>query len=96
MKMLSVQVEDQLAAEVDRVIEESGFYSSRSEFLKDSIRRLIDEVREHAAYRKKVREAFRELARKAKARGWDGKMPTREEREKIADEYVRKNNIKLT
>jgi Arc/MetJ-type ribon-helix-helix transcriptional regulator len=95
MKMLSVQVEDAFAKEIDAIIAESGQYSSRSEFMKDAIRKNMEKMRESAAYRKKVREAFRRLAQKARDRGWDGQMPTQEERDKIAEEFVRKNNIKL-
>lgn len=89
MKMLSVQVEDKMATEIDRVIKETGFFSSRSEFLKDSIRSNIAKIQERAVYRKKVRAAFRRLAQKAKAAGWNGELPTREERVKIADEYMK-------
>ncbi len=96
MKMLSVQVEDKLATEIDGLVKETGFYSSRSEFLKDSIRRLLNEMQERKEYRKKVRAAFRELAMKAKARGWNGELPTPEERNKILDEYLKENKIKLT
>jgi Arc/MetJ-type ribon-helix-helix transcriptional regulator len=95
MKMLSVQVEDAFVNEIDELVKESGQYSSRSEFMKDSIRKNIEKVQESIAYRKKVREAFKRLAQKARARGWDGTMPTREERDRIAEEFVRKNNIKL-
>ncbi len=89
MKMLSVQVEDKLAAEIDQVIKETGFFSSRSEFLKEAIRKSISEIRERAAYRKKVRDVFREFGKKALERGWNGELPTREQRIKIADEYMK-------
>ncbi len=87
--MLSVQVEDKMAAEVDELIAHAGIYSSRSEFLKDAIRKNLRELLEHIAYKKKVKKAFQGLAKKALARGWNGELPTREERAKIADEYVK-------
>jgi Arc/MetJ-type ribon-helix-helix transcriptional regulator len=96
MKMLSVQVEDTFVQEIDELVQQSGQFSSRSEFLKDAIRNNIKRVQESVAYRAKVRAAFKRLAKKAIQRGWDGKMPTPEERDRIAEEYVRKNGIKLT
>ncbi|MEK6821461.1 MAG: ribbon-helix-helix domain-containing protein [archaeon] len=93
MKMLSVEVDDKLASELDEVIRETGFYSSRSEFLKDAIRKGIASVLEDFAYRKKVRAAFRKLATEAKAKGWDGRMPTREERDQIARDFIAENGI---
>lgn len=96
MKMLSVQVEDKLAAEVDLVIKESGFFSSRSEFLKESIRKSIAEIQKRAAYRRKVHDVLREFGKKALAKGWDGSLLTREERDAIAREHIKENKIKIT
>ncbi|MBM3282429.1 MAG: ribbon-helix-helix protein, CopG family [Candidatus Diapherotrites archaeon] len=89
MKMLSVQVEDSFVQQIDEAIAVSGSYSSRSEFLKDAIRKAILEWHERAANRKLVHEVFREFGKKALAKGWDGSLLTREERIKIADEYMK-------
>ena len=91
--MLSVQVEDTFVQEIDELVKESGKYSSRSEFLKDAIRRNIEKVQESMVYRNKFRAAFKELARKAKERGWDGRMPTPSERDEMAREFIAKHGI---
>ena len=96
MKMLSVQVEDKMVQQVDEFIEHSGLYSSRSEFLKDSIRKNLSALLEKEVYKKKVRESFHALAKKAVARGWNGKLPTGEQRAKIVEEYLKEKGINLT
>lgn len=93
MKMLSVQVEDKLAKEIDSLIRRSGMYSSRSEFLKDAIRKNIMEFSALSDDQLKIRLGVRKLALKSYERGWRGEMPTQEERSKIADEYLKENRI---
>jgi Arc/MetJ-type ribon-helix-helix transcriptional regulator len=95
MKMLSVGVEDKFASIIDEFIKKSGRYSSRSEFLKDSIRKNLDKQIESEEWRKSFMEGILDLRKKAYARGFDGRFPTREERAKIADEWIKENNIKL-
>jgi len=95
MKMLSVGVEDKFASIIDEFIAKSGRYSSRSEFLKDSIRKNLDKQIESEGWRKSFMEGILELRKKAYARGYDGSLLTREERVKIADEWIKENKIKL-
>lgn len=95
MKMLSVGVEDKFASIIDEFIAKSGRYSSRSEFLKDSIRKNLDKQMESEEWRKSFMEGILKLRKNAYARGFDGRFPTREERAKIAEEWVKENNIKL-
>jgi Arc/MetJ-type ribon-helix-helix transcriptional regulator len=95
MKMLSVGVEDKFASIIDEFIAKSGRYSSRSEFLKDSIRRNLEEQTKSEEWRKSFIEGILELRKKAYARGYDGSLLTREEKVKIADEWVKENKIKL-
>jgi len=93
-KMLSVQVEDSLAKTIDRAIQASGLYSSRSEFLKDAIRKNLFEVSMARESFREIHEGFEELRKLAKSRGYDGKMPTKAERKAIAREFVKKHNIR--
>jgi Arc/MetJ-type ribon-helix-helix transcriptional regulator len=95
MKMLSVGVEDKFASIIDEFIAKSGRYSSRSEFLKDSIRKNLDKQIESEEWRKSFMEGILELRKKAYANGYDGSLLTREERAKIADEWIKENKIKL-
>ena len=95
MKMLSVGVEDKFASIIDEFIAKSGRYSSRSEFLKDSIRKNLDEQMKSEEWRKSFMEGILKLRKNAYARGYDGSLLTREERAKIADEWIKENKIKL-
>jgi len=93
VKMLTVQVEDALAREIDSVVS-LGRFSSRSEFLKDLIRKGIQEQMEHEQWRKGFDEMVKSVRKNALAKGWNGKLPTREERAKIADEYLEEMGLK--
>ena len=95
-KMLSVEVDERYAKNIDAMIKKTGMYSSRSEFLKDSIRRNLEKMIESDEKLKDIHEGLKEIARVAKERGWDGKLPTRAERDKWAREFVKKNGIKIT
>jgi len=94
--MVSVAVEDSLVEKIDSVVKVSGLYSSRSEFLKDSIRlnlaraSLLDS--ELAVFREKT-AALRKLVR---SRVGEPRFPTREEKTKIAREWLKENNVRLT
>jgi len=93
--MLSFAVEDKLAETIDAFVSKSGNYSSRSEFLKDSVRLNLKRQAEAEENMKKFMEGIAKLRKKAYANGYDGHMPTREERAKIADEWLKENNIVL-
>lgn len=93
MKMLSVAVEEACAKAIDRVIEKSGLYSSRSEFLKDSIRKNLAETIELDEDLKKIREETAKLALKAKQRGYKGGLLSDKERDKIAREFVKEKMV---
>ena len=93
--MLSFAVEDKLAETIDAFVSKSGNYSSRSEFLKDSVRLNLKGQAEVEENMKNFIEGFAKLRKKAYANGYDGRMPTREERAKIADEYLAEKGIVL-
>ena len=93
--MLSVEVEDKLVETIDEVVAKSGKFSSRSEFLKDSIRRNLEKQVEVEENMKKFMAGILELRKKAYANGYDGRFPTREERAKIANDYFKEQGIDI-
>jgi Arc/MetJ-type ribon-helix-helix transcriptional regulator len=94
--MISFEVSDAFAEAIDAFISYSGIYSSRSEFLKDSVRKNLEETKKTSEFIQELRKSSIELAKKAKAKGWDGKMLSKEERDKLAWEFIKKNKIKIT
>ncbi|MFH1751488.1 MAG: hypothetical protein ABH821_00920 [archaeon] len=93
MKMLSVAVEDSFAKAIDELISSTGRYSSRSEFIKDSMRKNYDKNVELSENVKKFRDGIIELRKLAISRGMKPGMPTREERDRHAREYLKKNGF---
>ncbi len=93
--MLSVEMDERYVKAIDAMIAKSGKYSSRSEFLKDSIRKNFDELLKTDEDLRKIHEGLQKLKKLAYERGYDGRMPTREEKEKIAREYLKKKGIKI-
>lgn len=93
MKMLSVAVDEKLAKAVDELIDCSRLYSSRSEFLKDSIRKNLESSLELSEDLKKIREGAEKLAIKARKKGYKGGLLTVKEREKIAREFIKEHNL---
>jgi len=93
--MLSVEVDDKLVKTIDEVVKKSGRFSSRSEFLKDSIRKNLTREAEVEENMKKFLSGIAELRKKAYARGYDGRLLTQEERAKIADEYFKEQGIDI-
>lgn len=95
MKMLSVEVKDSCAKAIDAVVVSSGLYSSRSEFLKDSIRKNLAEVSQMSESLKSIRRGAEKLAAEARRRGYKGGLLSREEKEKIAREFIKEKGIKI-
>ena len=93
--MLSVEVRDSCAKAIDAVVVSSGLYSSRSEFLKDSIRKNLAETAQISESLKSIRGGAEKLAAEARRKGYKGGLPTREERDKFAREYVKEKGIKF-
>lgn len=92
MKTLTVAVDEKYVKLLDRVIKNSGLYSSRSEFVKEAVRqkmlRIIELDEEVKIIRKKMRK-FRERHKHAyKDRG----DLTREQKDKIASDYIKTLN----
>lgn len=92
--LLQVKVRPPLAGEIDKVVE-SGFYSTRTEFLRDAIRKLILSVRAETDMREldKIRKDIRKEAEKA------GSLPIREltpeEKDRLAVEFLEENGLRV-
>ena len=93
--MLSVEVRESCAKAIDAVVACSGLYSSRSEFLKDSIRKNLAETAQMSESLKSIRRGAIKLAAEARKRGYKGGFPSREERDKLAREYMKEKGIKF-
>ena len=93
MKMLSVAVDEKLARKIDELIDYSKLYSSRSEFLKDSIRKNLASTLELSEDLKKIREGAEKLAAKAKKRGYRGGLPSIKKREKLAKAFIKEKGL---
>ncbi len=91
--MLSVEVDENYARAIDKAIAASGLYSSRSEFLKDSIRKNLVDTIELSGNLEKFREGAKKLGAKAMKRGFDGSLLSKEEKEKIALEFIKKHSL---
>ncbi len=89
-KMLSVAMHESFARELDRLIAESGLYSSRSEFLKDAIRKNYLELVRSTPNLMEIRAVAEAFAAEAKKKGAAGKKPSTEERERWAKEFLSK------
>ena len=91
--MLSVEVQDSCAKAIDAIVASSGLYSSRSEFLKDSIRKNLSDATQMSESLKSIRRGAEKLAAEARKRGYKGGLPTREERDRFARQYAKENGI---
>ncbi len=89
-KMLSVAMHESFAGELDRLIATSGLYSSRSEFLKDAIRKNYLELVRSTPNLMEIRGVAEAFAAEAKKKGRAGKKPSNEEREQWAREFLAK------
>jgi len=92
VKMLTVQVEDALLYAIDDVVA-MGFYSSRSEFLKDSIRKGIKSHIAMTESYKKVHTESEKLRAEFVAKGKKIKKLSRKERTNLADELLNKKSL---
>ncbi|MFA5763322.1 MAG: ribbon-helix-helix domain-containing protein [archaeon] len=90
VKMISFQVEDAFAKAIDDLVLR-GFYSSRSEFLKDSIRQGLEKQLMVLDSFQKVHSASEELRKEFKSKNTKIKNLSKSERIKIADELLEKN-----
>jgi Arc/MetJ-type ribon-helix-helix transcriptional regulator len=92
MKMLSVAVDEKFASAIDNCIKATGAYSSRSEFMKDSLRKNLEQA-ERLEWRKRFEEDTEKLAALARKRGYKGGFPSQEQRDKWAVEYLKEKGL---
>ena len=90
MKQYVMNVEPSLIKDVDRIVKKKKHYSSRNEFIRDAIR---SKVRED--WSRQLREDLRKMRETMLARGWNGEMPTKAEREKILKEHLKEKGLSL-
>lgn len=90
MAILSVEVEDAFVKAIDNTIKKTGLYSSRSEFIKDSLRKNLNETFNQNEFRKNFLMQIKKLRKTSFAKGYDGHTPTYEERDEIAKEFLKK------
>lgn len=83
-----MNVEPALIAKVDEIIKAVKWYSSRNEFIRDAIRSKIVELE-----RAEIRKDLKQVAKTCLKRGWNGEMPTREEREKCLKEFLKEKGL---
>ena len=93
MKTLTIVVDESFVETLDKLLQESKLYSSRSEFLKDAIREKMIELLLANKDLRPIYLASRKLAAKAKAAGWNGKPPTREQREQAFQEFLKEKGF---
>lgn len=93
MKMLSVAVDESCANAIDRLVAASGLYSSRSEFMKDAIRKNLAETLRFSTDLKKIHAESENLALKARQRGFKGGLPSLKERERLARAFAKEKGI---
>lgn len=77
---ISFVADDAFSKAIDRLISESGLYTSKSEFMRDAARRQLAEMQLLHARFLDARAAREKLIKKAKFNGY----PSSEEREKMA------------
>ena len=92
-KMLSVEVDESYAKAIDRLISSSKLYSSRSEFLKDSIRKNLVEMFRVNKDLKKIHFESEKLAANAMKNGFNGKKISNTERELLAKEFLKEKGL---
>ena len=92
MEQLNIRLEGKLLREMDEVIEREKEFSSRSDFVRHAVRRqLIDERK------KAMDEVIKDFTRVLKGRGMTPEkatLLTREERDRIAEEFARAKGFK--
>jgi len=83
-----MNVEPKLVKEVDKIVKGQKLYSSRNEFVRDAIRSKVSEYRWA-----NVRKQLKSIGENALKKGWNGELPSRHERAKIADEYLKERGL---
>ena len=83
-----MNVEPKLIEEIDAIIEKESLYGSRNEFVREALREKVMEFR-----RLRARKVLKEIGKKAMEKGWNGEMLSKEERNKLADEFLKEKGF---
>ncbi len=89
--MLTVEVDDSYAKEIDRLVSSTHLYSSRSEFLKDSIRKNLIEMTTVSKELMLIHAETENLRSKVMQRGGLKKLSPKQ-RDALAKKYIKENN----
>ncbi len=84
MKQYCITLEPELVKEVDKAVKEGGLHSSRNDFVRDAVRGKVMEMQ-----RARMRKAAKALGQRMLKRGWNGELLTREDKIRIADEFLK-------
>ena len=90
MQQYVMNAEPKLIQEVDEIVKTERLYSSRNEFVRDAVRSKVLE------YRKlKISRLLKDAGQKALERGWNSEIPSKEERGRIAKEFLEKKGLSM-
>lgn len=87
-KLVNVRMDKKMVDAIDRIVD-TGFYTSRGDFIKSTIREKIEEQ----LYLIDLRKRVRKLAKKAVERGADFRELTKEEKDEIAKEMLKEYGL---
>lgn len=89
MKQYALTIDPKLMKKVDEIVKKEGLYHSRNDFVRDALRAKVLALE----WRLNFRADVKKMRETALARGWNGKMPTKEERNKIAIEFLKEKRL---
>ena len=90
MQQYVMNVEPKLIKEVDGIIKREKLYSSRNEFIRDAIRSKVMNCRVL-----KMRALAKDARENAERHGVKIRLPTRKERDKFAEEFLKEKGFSL-
>jgi len=94
MAMLSFELDDKFLKDIDSFIKRTGRYSSRSEFLKESVRSNYEKMSEQE-WKTKFRDETEKMLKLAYLRGYNGETLSKERLDEIGSKFIKKKGIKL-
>lgn len=89
MKQYALTIDPKLMKKVDEIVKMEGLYHSRNDFVRDALRAKVLALEWRLNFRESAKK-MRELALK---RGWDGKLLSKKEKDRIAVEHFKKLGI---
>ena len=89
----SFSLTSRLVRNIEQLIEETGLYSSKSEFYREAVREKFLELEKREKAKEEMRKVREKFARKLKSKNKTPSIPTKEERAEIADNYLKEKNL---